>query len=110
MSAVKQKPIVVTEANDKSTIKANAGAPVVVQLPAQLGTGYGWQVEKSSLQPVAQSQENAHAEQRAGGTDLQVFRFAPRKKGTYLLKFRYVRAWTADQPPAKTFSVTLRVR
>jgi predicted secreted protein len=112
MSNSDHAPLIVTQANDKTIVQAKSGAIVVVKLPAQLGTGYSWQLADSAvLKPVSQSQSPATSETPVvGGGDLQLFWFVPTKKGTYHLKFRYVQPWIKDQASAKTFAVTIWVK
>jgi predicted secreted protein len=104
--------VVLTDADNGKEVALSTEGTLTVKLPAQMGTGYSWQVEdvdKDRLAPPDKPTLESTAKDTAGGTDLQVFTFKPVKAGTTALKFRYVRPWEKDAKPQKTFSVNVKI-
>jgi predicted secreted protein len=96
--------IVLTQANNGTTVSANAGDVIVVRLTENPTTGYRWEVA-GGASPSADDFAPAGGGQGAAGE--RVLRFAA-ASGPIALVLR--RAWEADKPPQATFGVTVALK
>ena len=112
MLAARGGNTILTEAQNGATVRVRVRAQITVRLEAQLGTGYGWQVDglPSGLRAAGESQETPSGQPRVGGTDIQVFRFTASRKGRFHLRFAYRRPWDKASPPQRVFQTTIVVR
>ena len=107
-------PILLNDADNGTTIEVAGGKRVIVNLSANLSTGYSWVL--ASPGPVEQQGEPAYAEKEdptgkvvgAGGT--QTFEFIAKPSGSGELTLEYRRPWEADVPAEKTWSVPIEVK
>jgi predicted secreted protein len=97
---------------------------LLVDLPEQSGTGYGWQVSKIDREFLCLDRPNDEETDRLrqdgvlpdraapknpfGGTDWQVFRMKPRKVGKTKIELDYARPWQPEKP-AKKFLLNITV-
>jgi len=105
--------VVVTERDAGGEVGITRGATLIVRLSAQLGTGYSWQISEndpSHLRLLGPPSLERSGNDQPGATQEQVFRFVAEKPGTTPLMLRYRRPWEPDAPPARTFSVHVRIR
>ncbi len=101
------------EENNGQRVAVNAGQTLGVDLESIPGTGYSWQVksiDEKILQQVGEPEfKNDASANRVGGPARQLMRFKIGGKGETKLELVYTRPWEKDQPPAKTWSVTVVV-
>lgn len=98
---------------DGRTLRAAAGTSIVVQLEAQMGTGYSWQVQSpaKNLEQIGKPElRRNETDGLTGGAETQVFRFRVRSKGKSTLWMTYVRPWVKNDKPLKTFRITIDSR
>ncbi len=95
-------------------VAVRAGQMLGVDLESIPGTGYSWQVsvvDQNILQQIGEPEfKNDASPNRVGGPSRQLMRFNVSGKGETKLELVYKRSWEKDQPPAKTWSVTIVAR
>jgi len=96
----------ITEDQNGQTVAVHKGDDVVVTFVAPSGTGYAWTMEPSAF--AAAKEEDVPLKPGLPGGPVKMM-FHITASQTVTLKFDFARAWEKDKPPAKTFSVTLRV-
>ncbi len=103
--------IIVTMAESSHAVSLVLGQRLRVQLPAQAGTGYSWSIV-SSAKPMLHLNGSAvtHVSDRPGGSAIQIFRFTAAAVDSGRLRIEYRRPWEHAVPPAKRFSLRIRVR
>jgi predicted secreted protein len=97
----------VTEDENGQTIDIQKSDDVQVTFVAASGTGYQWQMEPNDA--VTAKEEDVPLQPGLAGGPVKTV-FHVQAKQTVTLKFDFLRVWEKDKPPAKTFSVTLRVQ
>jgi inhibitor of cysteine peptidase len=111
-------------AADAETLKVNDranGSSVALQLgqfleiclPANLGTGYSWTVSSAPneiLKLLAKDVRPTAEKDKVGGTERQIFRFQVVARGSGGLELQYRRPWEKDTPPAKKYSLVIKVQ
>lgn len=104
--------ITVGPAANGSQRTLHRGYRLVVRLPANPSTGYGWTV-RSSMRPVLSFTGRSYVppggDGRAGAAGTAVIRFRALAAGRTVLRITYARAWEKGVPPARTFTLTVRV-
>lgn len=106
--AVAADAIVLSEAESGTAVTLSRDQSLEIRLATQSGTGFSWgavalggmrlwgiDVEEDATQP--------------GGTETQVFRFQPVAAGSGEIVLDYRQPWVRDQPPERTFTVTVTV-
>ena len=101
--------VTITEDQNGQTVDVALNDDVVVTFVAAGGTGYAWQMEPSDM-ATAKAENVALKPGLPGGPLKTMFHVQVKRAGTVTLKFDFSRAWEKNTPPAKTFSVTLRVQ
>jgi len=100
----------VTEADDGGSVSIGVDDELVISLPANPSTGYGWVVgpfDANVLEQVGEAEFEAESDALgAGGT--YTLRFEGRAAGTVELAFDYERAFE-DTDPEDTFVITVTV-
>jgi len=101
--------------DDGSTVQAQMGDTIVVELDANPSTGFTWEAPTAAEDGVLKlkssdflSPAELNAGQRVvgqGGTMRIVYQVAATGKATMELVYR--RPWEKDVPPAKTYRVTI---
>lgn len=105
--------MVITENRNGQTVNVRVGDEVVIQLPAQMGTGYSWQLRARDAKiavPQGEPQLKSTPAQAPGAAEQQLFRFKIQAPGSATVQLQYVRPWEKNQPPQKTFQVTLQAQ
>ena len=97
----------IVESQNGQTVQVHTTDDVVVTFVAPSGTGYQWTMEPSVL-ATAKEEDVAQQPGLPGGPVKMMFHVTASQ--TVTLKFDFARAWEKNQPPAKTFSVTLQVQ
>lgn len=104
------KSVVITGDRNGQTVNVRVGDEVVIQLPAQMGTGYSWQLRARGAKiavPQGEPELKSTPGQAPGATEQQLFRFKIQAPGSATVQLHYVRPWEKNQVPQKTFQVTL---
>jgi inhibitor of cysteine peptidase len=107
------KSVVITEDRKGQTVNVRVGDEVVIELPAQLGAGYSWQLQGQEAKvavPQGEPELKSTPGQAPGATEQQLFRFKIQTAGSTTIQLQYARPWEKDLPPRKTFQVTLHAR
>lgn len=108
LSACKQ---MITEDMQGKEISVKIGDTVCVKLLARLGTGFGWQVEKSSplLKQLGNPLQIPEGKGGPGSADFQIFQFTAQEAGKAELGFAYKRAWEKKSAPEKEFGIRVSI-
>jgi inhibitor of cysteine peptidase len=102
----------VTEADNDKEIQMKTGDTICVKLRAQLGTGFGWYVEKSSplIKQLGSPMQMQEKKGEPGSVEFQVYQFTAQGSGKGELELFYKRPWVKNVPPEKTFKVRLAIQ
>ena len=116
----KHQYVVADESSNGTNLKIQFSQLLLIDLPEQPGTGYGWQVlkfdrgmgkldklddeEVESLRKTGTLPAHALPKGRFGATEWAVFRLKPRKLGTTEIQLVYVRPWQPEKP-GKSFTL-----
>ncbi|HET7694113.1 MAG TPA: protease inhibitor I42 family protein [Vicinamibacterales bacterium] len=106
------REMVLTEEHNGKEISISVTSTLILKLPAQLGTGYSWQVvdpPPAVLSPGDKPRVETTDTKGAGRQERQVFTFTPVKSGSAVLRLHYVRPWEKEAKPQKTYSVRVTV-
>jgi inhibitor of cysteine peptidase len=105
-------PRTITEADANRVVVLAVGQELVLKLPSNPSTGYGWSLAEGGTPVLASlGKPSYHASGTlpgSGGVELWTLRAT--KIGSQILKFEYRRPWEKTVPPAKTllFPVTVK--
>lgn len=105
-----------TADNNGQTIDVAVGGRFAVELVGIPTAGYLWGVARKPSflsDPDTTGGDTTKAQSQpgfAGGNHWEVFVFTATGPGEGALRLEQRRPWEKDQPPAKTFDVTVRVR
>lgn len=104
--------VVITAAQDGKTVPGHVGDQIRVELAAQMGTGYSWQLLplESNVAASGAVELVPAPNPMPGGPEMQVFHLRVLAAGTVVLHFEYRQPWNKTAPAARTFSVTLQAR
>lgn len=105
--------MVITGNRNGQTVNVRVGDEVVIQLPAQMGTGYSWQLRARDAKiavPQGEPELKSTPGQAPGAAEQQLFRFKIQAPGSTTVQLQYVHPWEKNQPPQKTFQVTLHAQ
>ncbi len=105
-------PVRLSDADDGSVQRLDAGQELQVSLEANPTTGYQWAVDgdlpaqlEQKGEPVYDASSNAIG---AGGTE--VWTFVAKEPGTGTLRLKYWRSFEPTVPPVVTYSLSVAVR
>lgn len=103
-----------TAKDSGSTVDANVGAVITVDLEELGSAGYTWMIDDGGS-PYLQSQGSStraasDAAGRVGAPVVRELRFRAAQPGTANLRFSERRPWERNGTPAATFVLTVRVR
>lgn len=108
-----EMPVTASLADSGGEASLLPGQPLVVRLPSNPSTGYGWTytvVGDDVLRLDSVSGAGVEPNGRVGATGETVWSFRARDKGIAQLNFVYARSWEKNAPPAKTFRLTVVVQ
>jgi predicted secreted protein len=116
----KHQYVIADESSNGTNVKIRSSEVLLIDLPEQPGTGYGWQAlkfdrgmwkmdklddeEVESLRKSGILPAHALPKGRFGATEWAVFRLKPRKLGTTEIQLVYVRPWQPETP-GKSFTL-----
>jgi len=102
----------VTESDNGKEIQMKKGDTICVKLRAQLGTGFGWYVEKSSplLKQLGNPLQIQEKKGEPGSVEFQVYQFTAQGSGKGELELFYKRPWMKNVPPEKSFKVSVTIQ
>lgn len=99
----------VDEDDDQATVTLCAGERLMIALPGNPTTGYGWEIDDEPLMLYrADGLDYRPSSGRIGSGGTFFFRYEAAKSGTGRLELAYRRAWEAV-PPQQTFSIFVTV-
>jgi inhibitor of cysteine peptidase len=107
-----EKTLTITVREKKTEVKLVKGDVLEIKLEMRAGTGYSWAIAKNDaalLEPKGKPSIERPDQAKPGGTELQVFRFRAKAVGTSDLELHYKRPFEKDQPPGKTYKITLQI-
>jgi predicted secreted protein len=107
-----KKETVITEKQDKSTVKITKGTDLVIKLEGQPSTGFTWLVAKNNAEVLTYSGKPEIEKPKApviGGKVKMGFRFATKATGVSEVELNYLRPFEKDKKPDKTFKVKVEV-
>jgi inhibitor of cysteine peptidase len=102
-----------TEQDNGRDIDFTAGDMLIVRLPSNPSTGYGWTVAGEPA-PLKLQKSTFHKKasngKAVGATGTSVFQLTATSSGIANLTLVYRRSWEYNSPPLKTFAVRVNVR
>lgn len=103
-----------TEAENGKDIVLRKGDALVVHLPGNPSTGYGWLLGVSKPGLLATPREGVYesvkAENRVGVPVNVVWKLKAVKAGSVKITFSYIRPWERNVPPARVVSWPVTIR
>lgn len=108
-----EMPVTVSLADSGGEAALLPGQPLVVRLPSNPSTGYGWTytvVGDDVLRLDSVSGAGAAPNGMVGAPGEMVWSFRAQRKGIAELNFVYARPWEKNAAPAKTFKLTVVVQ
>ena len=106
-----QNFINITKGDTTKTKYLDTNQVLVLTLPANPSTGYGWYVASIDSNVLMQSgdRENVQeaASRRVGQPGNQVFRFVGVSAGSTKIKLEYKRQWEKNKAPAQAYSFAI---
>jgi len=102
----------VTEADNGKDVTMKKGDTICLKLRAQLGTGFGWYVEKSApnLKQLGSPQQMHEKKGEPGAVEFQVYQFTAQDAGKGAIELVYKRPWVKNVQPEKSFKVSVSVQ
>jgi inhibitor of cysteine peptidase len=105
-----EKPMRLTDADNKKTVKLAVGKSFDVALKGNASTGFQWKVEKIEGDGIKQKGKvdyvpDKHPERMVGYGGTYVLHFNVAKAAKTKIRLAYVRPWEKDKPPEKSFEV-----
>lgn len=106
-------PVNITGADNGKTIDVLRFRTIKLSLEANPTTGYTWQLTSPTNREVLRQYYYKYKRMPTklvgvGGHD--IWKFWAIRPGTETVKAVYLRPWEGSTPPAKTFTVTIRVK
>jgi len=112
-SAAAAQSILVTEAENGTTVTLARGDALIVSLPSNPSTGFGWHIAKNDvamLKLLAPSEFHMDVFWMPGTAGHESFRFDAISSGADTLELQYSRASEKNGAHAKTFSVVVIIK
>lgn len=104
--------VTVNESSDGKTITVKQSTLVKVTLDGNITTGYGWDVESVGGSAAKQDGKPQYKDSPGNGLGRPgtfTLTFKTPAVGTSVVKLKYSRPWEKNKPPAKTYSITIKV-
>lgn len=105
--------VTLSDKDNHGTVDLTTGELLIVQLPANPSTGYAWTVngDPAPLKLVKHFHLRSKEESgMVGAPQTAVFEFKATSAGAATLTLLYRRSWEYNVPPAKIFTVLVKVR
>lgn len=106
-------PVAVSDADNGGTIDILRFRTIRLMLESNPTTGYGWQLISPSDRNVLRKYYSTYrrpASKLIGAGGREEYKFRAMAPGVAVIKLVYVRPWERATPPAKEFTLTVRVR
>ena len=107
-----EMPVTASLSDSGGTASLVPYQPLVVRLPTNPSTGYGWRYTVTGddvLLLDTVSGESPAPNGMVGAPGEQVWSFRAQGAGRAVLTYVYARSWEKNTPPAKTFTLTVEV-
>jgi inhibitor of cysteine peptidase len=106
-----EKTVTVTEKNNGGKISLPRGEILIIELDAQPGTGYGWQVVRNQPEHLSHlgSEFRSAKVELPGAVEHQVLCFRAQASGSFILELHYLRPWEKNVQPAKTYHLDVHI-
>jgi inhibitor of cysteine peptidase len=101
--------IAIAAADAGKAVALAVGQKLRVTLEAQPGTGFRWQPASTSTPLLSFSGTTLGGASMPGAPETQTLTFVARAPGAGKLTLVYRRAWEKNTPPAKTYSVMVKI-
>ena len=102
--------VMLTEANNGTSVEARQGDEIVVQLRENPTTGFRWHVER--VNGILEQETDAYRpdrEMRFGSGGVREFRFRGKAAGTARLELKHWQAWEGESSVTDRFRVEIRL-
>jgi inhibitor of cysteine peptidase len=103
--------ITASDKDNGGRVELARGDSLALRLVSQPGTGYGWAIARCDTAHLRLLEEKLEAkegtENLEGAEEYQVFRFLALKADSSAVELRYVRPWKKEDPPVKTYRLTI---
>ena len=113
VTACAPEAVRLTPADSGSQIELKKDQLLEIALPANMTTGFSWEVSQNNGALLAIQGDPVYEEEQtglmgAGGTTL--FTFKAIDAGTLTLELVYHQAWDTETPPADTFTLEVAIK
>jgi inhibitor of cysteine peptidase len=99
-----------TQADHDRAVSVAVGTTISIELQSVPGTGYGWQSQPMSNDVLQyDGAKSTQVKTEPGAARTTQLRFRAVSTGESVLTLHYSRPWEKDKPPAREFSVRVRV-
>jgi predicted secreted protein len=102
--------LTLSQQDDGKTIETKVGQSILLQLPVQSGTGYGWYRRSEDHLTVTPENDTVADNPKPGAKKIQIFRIEATQPGDVELLFEYRRGWEQHLPPAATFRIRVSAK
>ena len=113
IAALALMPVNANDADNGRTIEVLRFRTLKLSLESNPTTGYSWQLISPADRKVLRlyySKYRARAAKLVGSGGREEWKFRAMAPGTVVIKALYARPWERSAPPAKIFTLTIRVR
>lgn len=109
------KPVTVSDLEHDREIALRVGQTLVVTLPTDRASGYGWALAQESLNTLMLDGEPSYMRESSpeaapGASGSETWRLVALRKGRDTLRFDYRRPWQVGTPAARSARYTVIVR
>ncbi len=104
--------LTLTEADSGKTVQAHPGDRILIQLSANVTTGFSWAIDKTDTTILALQHESytPYPGGAIGSGGTTVFTFIAQHAGTAHLQLKYWRSWEGDSSIVKHYDITVQVQ
>ena len=103
---------IISEDAAGQTVTVKTGETIAINLKGNPTTGFSWQMLDLNTAILVQQGDPAYKADSSliGSGGMYTYTFKAAGAGTQTLVFNYARAWETNIPPAKIFSITIKVQ
>jgi inhibitor of cysteine peptidase len=103
-----------TKANNGQSIEVRQGDEVILRLPENPTTGYGWHIDRADGLSPESSEHTTGSDQpdagpRFGQGGVREFRFRAKEPGARRLDLKHWRDWEGERSVTERFGVDIRI-